>query len=178
MPTSSGTTRSASTAPTSTASASPTTATAPTTASRWWRDVDLPGGRVDVRGLRRNQRVQHGRAERDAVLDRRQRAEVLEQAPASGQGRLQPAGGVQVILGLMLATALFAAPSKKTVEVGDNYFAPGTTTVAKGGTVTFKWPSAEDGGDVHDVKLKSGPKGAKKFHSEQASADYAFKRKL
>jgi hypothetical protein len=38
-----------------------------------------------------------------------------------------------VILGLMLATALFAAPSKKTVEVGDNYFAPGTTTVAKGG---------------------------------------------
>jgi len=50
--------------------------------------------------------------------------------------------------------------------------------VAKGATVTFKWPSAEEAGDVHDVKLKSGPKGVKKFHSEQASADYSYKRKL
>jgi plastocyanin len=33
-------------------------------------------------------------------------------------------------------------------------------------------------GDVHDVKLKSGPKGVKKFQSEAASADYSFKRKL
>ena len=84
------------------------------------------------------------------------------------------------MIALLLAAALVpgAAPKKKTVEVGDNYFAPAKVTVAKGATVTFKWPSAEEAGDVHDVKLKSGPKGVKKFHSEQASADYAYKRKL
>ena len=31
---------------------------------------------------------------------------------------------------------------------------------------------------MHDVKLKTGPKGAKKFASEAASTDYSFKRKL
>jgi len=31
---------------------------------------------------------------------------------------------------------------------------------------------------VHDVKLKSGPKGVKKFQSEAASTDYSFKRRL
>ena len=85
-----------------------------------------------------------------------------------------------MILPLVLAAALFpsAAPMKKTIGLGDNYYAPAKVTVAKGATVTFKWPSAEEAGDVHDVKLKSGPKGAKKFQSEQASADYSFKRKL
>jgi plastocyanin len=33
-------------------------------------------------------------------------------------------------------------------------------------------------GDVHDVKLKSGPKHVKKFHSQPAASDYSFKRKL
>jgi len=84
------------------------------------------------------------------------------------------------VIALLLAAALVpgAAPKKKTVEVGDNYFAPAKVTVAKGATVTFKWPSAEEAGDVHDVKLKSGPKGVKKFHSEAASTDFSFKRKL
>ena len=31
---------------------------------------------------------------------------------------------------------------------------------------------------MHDVKLTSGPKGAKKFHSEAASSDYSFRRRL
>ena len=44
--------------------------------------------------------------------------------------------------------------------------------------MTWKWPGFEEAGDVHDVKLKSGPKGVKKFHSEPASSDYSFKRKL
>jgi plastocyanin len=70
-----------------------------------------------------------------------------------------------------------AAPAK-TVKLGDNYFSPKTLTVKKGTTVTWKWPSFEEAGDVHDVKLSSGPKGVKKFHSEAASTDYSFKRKL
>ena len=44
--------------------------------------------------------------------------------------------------------------------------------------MTWRWPGAYEAGDVHDVKLKSGPKGAKKFHSEAAATDYTFKRKL
>ena len=51
-------------------------------------------------------------------------------------------------------------------------------TVAEGATVTWKWPGFEEAGDVHDVKLKSGPKGVKKFASEAAATDYTFKRKL
>jgi plastocyanin len=68
--------------------------------------------------------------------------------------------------------------TKKTVELGDNYYAPKTLTVTKGTTVTWRWPGFEEAGDVHDVKLKSGPTGVKKFHSEGAATDYSFKRKL
>ena len=44
--------------------------------------------------------------------------------------------------------------------------------------MTWQWPGFDEAGDVHDVKLKSGPKGVKKFQSEAASTDYSFKRKL
>ncbi len=71
-----------------------------------------------------------------------------------------------------------AASKSKTVALGDNYYAPKTLTVSKGTTVVFKWPGYDEAGDVHDVKLKSGPKGAKAFKSESASTDYSFKRKL
>jgi len=73
--------------------------------------------------------------------------------------------------------AAHAAP-KKTVNLGDNYYAPTTLKVKSGTTVTWKWPGFETAGDVHDVKLKSGPKHVKKFHSQPASSDYSFKRKL
>ena len=85
-----------------------------------------------------------------------------------------------MIATVLLAVALIpnAAPKKKTVNLGDNFFTPKTVTVAEGATVTWKWPGFEEAGDVHDVKLKSGPKGAKKFASEQAASDYSFKRRL
>ena len=85
-----------------------------------------------------------------------------------------------MIAAVLLAVALIpgAAPKKKTIDVGDNFFAPKAVTVARDATVTWRWPGFEEAGDVHDVKLKSGPKGAKKFHSEQAASDYSFKRKL
>ena len=76
------------------------------------------------------------------------------------------------------APAVAGAPKGKTVRIGDNYFTPHTLKVRKGTTVTWKWPGADVGGDVHDVKLKSGPKHVKHFHSQPASSDYRFKRKL
>ena len=55
---------------------------------------------------------------------------------------------------------------KKTVRIGDNYYLPDAVKVKRGTIVTWNWPGFDEAGDVHDVKLKSGPKGVKKFHSE------------
>ena len=80
---------------------------------------------------------------------------------------------------LSAAPAVAAAkPKGKTIRIYDNYFVPDAVKVKAGATVTWKWPGFEEAGDVHDVKLKSGPKGVKKFHSEAAATDYTFKRKL
>ena len=71
-----------------------------------------------------------------------------------------------------------ANPKPKTIRIGDNYYLPDAVKVKRGTVVTWRWPGFDMAGDVHDVKLKSGPKGVKKFHSEPASTDYSFKRKL
>jgi plastocyanin len=76
-----------------------------------------------------------------------------------------------------LSHAGSAAKAKaKTVKIGDNFFAPDHLKVARSTKVVWKWPA--NPGDVHDVKLKKGPKGVKKFHSQPASAEFSFKRKL
>ena len=87
-------------------------------------------------------------------------------------------GAALLVVGVAPAQGFTAAAAKKTVEVGDNYYSPKTLTVNRGTTVTWKWPGFDEAGDVHDVKLKSGPKGVKKFQSEAASTEYSFKRKL
>jgi plastocyanin len=86
--------------------------------------------------------------------------------------------GVAVAGAALLSAAPAGAAAKKTIRVGDNYFAPKAVTVDRGTSVTWRWPGFEQAGDVHDVKLKSGPKGVKRFASEAASTDYSFKRRL
>ena len=71
-----------------------------------------------------------------------------------------------------------AEAAGKTVRVYDNYFLKDDLTVKRGTAVTWRWPGSEEAGDVHEVMLKSGPKGVKKFRSEAAATDYTFKRKL
>ena len=68
--------------------------------------------------------------------------------------------------------------ARKTVNIGDNYLAPGKLSVKRGTTVTWRWPGYDLGGDVHDVGLAAGPKGVKRFRSQAASTDYRFSRKL
>jgi plastocyanin len=88
---------------------------------------------------------------------------------------------VAVVAGVALVSAAPAAAAKpkgKTIHIYDNYFVPDAVKVKVGATVTWKWPGFDQAGDVHDVKLKSGPKGVKKFHSDAASTDFSFKRKL
>lgn len=65
---------------------------------------------------------------------------------------------------------------KKSVEVGDYYFAPAKMTVKKDTYVYWKWPKA--GGDGHDVVLVRGPRGVKKFASDVFFADEVYRRKL
>jgi plastocyanin len=80
-----------------------------------------------------------------------------------------------------VALMLSAAPAqagKKTVRIYDNYFLADSLSVKRGTVVVWRWPGADEAGDVHDVKLKSGPKGAKKFHSEAAATDFSFRRRL
>jgi plastocyanin len=69
-----------------------------------------------------------------------------------------------------------AKPVKKTVRVGDNFFAPDKLNVPTGSKITWRWPS--QAGDTHDVKLRSGPKGVKRFHSELAASEYRYSRTL
>jgi plastocyanin len=86
---------------------------------------------------------------------------------------------VKALIGVLAGAALFsAAPATKTVDVGDNYFAPKSLTVKRDTTIRWRWPGMEEAGDVHDVKLTSGPRGVKKFQSEAAATDYTYRRKL
>lgn len=67
-------------------------------------------------------------------------------------------------------------PQKRTVKIADNYFSPAKLTVNRNSTITWKWPDVT--GDTHDVLLKKGPKGVKKFQSESAGSFYSYTRKL
>jgi plastocyanin len=91
----------------------------------------------------------------------------------------RPAVLAVVVAGVALLSAAPAQAARtKTVHIGDNYYTPAKLKIKKGTTVKWKWPGFDMVGDVHDVKLKSGPKHVKKFHSQPAASDYTFKRKL
>jgi plastocyanin len=85
---------------------------------------------------------------------------------------------VAILAGAVLLSAAPAQGASKTVRVYDNYFLPDELKVKRGTTVVWRWPGPDEAGDVHDVKLKSGPKGARRFHSEAAATDFTFRRKL
>ena len=91
--------------------------------------------------------------------------------------RTAPLAVVAAAALLCAAPAAAGAPQRKTVAVLDNYFLPAKLTVNKGSTIKWKW-SVEQTLDVHDVKLKKGPEGVRRFHSEPASGGYTYERKL
>ena len=85
------------------------------------------------------------------------------------------------VLALTCAAALAAAPAagapqRRTVDVGDFFFAPTRLTVDKGSVITWRW--LDDNVDLHDVKLRSGPSGVRKWKSELAATDYRYRRTL
>ncbi|MCW3012314.1 MAG: hypothetical protein JWO90_2718 [Solirubrobacterales bacterium] len=85
------------------------------------------------------------------------------------------AAGAALTLTLVLVPAS-SAGTTRTVTIGDNFYSPAKMTVKVGTTVRWRWP--QDTGDSHDVKLRSAPKGVRRFHSEEAGSAYSFKRKL
>ena len=84
--------------------------------------------------------------------------------------------GVAALAVAPAATEAAKAPPVKKVTVGDDYFAPLSMKVKPGTRVVWKWLSTN--GNTHDVKLKKGPKGVKRFHSDPAAADFTYKRTL
>jgi plastocyanin len=95
--------------------------------------------------------------------------------------------GRKALIALTGAAAVAAAPAAlaiaatkgktRTVTVNDNYYGPSSKlTIHVGDTVKWHW--TDEATDVHDVALKSGPKGAPKFASDAMAAGDDFKRKL
>jgi plastocyanin len=95
--------------------------------------------------------------------------------------------GRQALIVLAGAAAVAAAPATlavaatkgktRTVTVNDNYYGPSDKlTIHVGDTVKWHW--TEEATDVHDVAVKSGPKGVTKFASDAMAAGDDFKRKL
>ena len=92
-------------------------------------------------------------------------------------------GRIAIVVTALTGAALVAAPASggataktKQVKVEDNFYSPAKVTVNAGTTV--RWLQPESATDVHDVKLTSGPKGVKKFHSDPGSAGSVYKQKL
>lgn len=86
------------------------------------------------------------------------------------------AAAVAAAPGLVLAAGSTAKGKTRKVTVNDNYYGPHKLTVHVGDTIDWVW--APDESDVHDVKLASGPKGARKFQSDALAAGDHFKRRL
>lgn len=95
--------------------------------------------------------------------------------------------GRKATVALVGATAFAVAPAAlavgatskgktRKVTVNDNYYGPSKLTVHVGDSVDWVW--ADDITDVHDVKLKTAPKGVKKFASDPLASGDDFKRKL
>jgi plastocyanin len=84
--------------------------------------------------------------------------------------------GALVVAPVAVSQAVGAKTVKKTVKIGDNFFSPDSLKVPKNTKVTWRWPT--NPGDVHDVYLRKGPKGVKKFHSDLAASGYSFARTL
>ena len=89
--------------------------------------------------------------------------------------RIVPAACAAAVALLCAAPAVAGGPKPKRVEVADNYYLPDKLTVKKDTKVRWVWPE-DEAIDVHDVKLKKGPKGVRRFHSEPASSGYEYKR--
>ena len=86
-------------------------------------------------------------------------------------------GAAAVAAAPALAVGAMSSSGKtRTVSVNDNYYGPSKLVVHVGDSVNWRWSEQET--DVHDVALKTAPKGVRKFASDPLAAGESFKRKL
>jgi plastocyanin len=90
--------------------------------------------------------------------------------------RIAVAAAAATGLALAIAPAQAGTTAKRVVEVGDYYYSPAKLTVKRNTIVVWRWPEA--GGDAHDVVLRKGPRGVKKFASEVLLADEVYRKRL
>ena len=69
-----------------------------------------------------------------------------------------------------------APVAKRTVQVADDYFLPPRLTVRPRTRIVWRWLPENEA--THDVKLRRGPTGVRRFQSDPATADFAFRRTL
>jgi plastocyanin len=88
-----------------------------------------------------------------------------------------------LLVPVVLLAAAFALPAqgagkvaRKTVGVIDYAYTPARMTVRPGTKIVWKWDSANSA--PHDVKLRAGPRGVKKFTSPTATAGITYARTL
>lgn len=73
-------------------------------------------------------------------------------------------------------TAGAAKKKPKKAKVRDDYFSPTELTIKSGQKVKWSWGNTNF--NSHDVTLKSGPKGVKKFRSNTAAIGYSYTKKF
>jgi len=86
------------------------------------------------------------------------------------------------LVALAAVTAIAAGPAAqgspqatRTVAVGNDFFSPRKLTVGAGTTVRWRW---RRGADAHNIKLRRGPRGVRRFSSKTRDAPFSFRRRL
>lgn len=81
---------------------------------------------------------------------------------------------------LAALVALLAVPvadaKNRFVRVGDDFFGPARVTVKPDTTIVWRWYAGNR--HTHDVRLVRAPKRVKRFHSDFATSDFSYRRKL
>lgn len=96
----------------------------------------------------------------------------------TARSRLMVAAAAAAATSAVLAAPVGAArPKPIKIGVFDNYYAPIPKKAIKPGT-TVRWVWDASTLDVHDVQMKTGPKGAKKFASDPLASGQSFARTL
>ena len=92
------------------------------------------------------------------------------------RNRILPLVAVAAAAVVAAGPAAHGSPqATKTVGVGDDFFSPRTLTVGAGTTVSWKW---RRGASFHNVKLRRGPSGVRRFSSRTRDAPFTFRRTL
>jgi plastocyanin len=86
------------------------------------------------------------------------------------------AAGVAAVAVIPASAAAPKYPLRAKIRVGDDYFAPVKVRVPPKSRVRFTFLSGNS--NTHDVKLKKGPRGVRRWQSDPATAEFSYTRSL